>query len=260
MREGIRRRIERLIQKDPGARTYAEFLKDFYDRLEERPPGPPNERVDAFVEELFREEEENTVVPLRPFESRREARPTVLAAETASMETGEPSDERRFSILATLAAEAEDLLVRVVKDRDTERGRLYVLSDPPEQRAHVVVSFPEFGLDLVADEEGRRAFDVPPEVSPEQWAEAQAVVRRPVATRVLRPKEETAVPLASGGTLVGKRMEERLIIKVEPQEADGPALLTVTSSDRPARLFWLDGPSLECDTSPESPLVLRVYE
>jgi hypothetical protein len=260
MPDGLRRRIEQLIEEDAGGQAYAEFLQDFYHRLEKDSATFPSERVDEFVEELFRDEKEGTVVPLHPFQSRREGRPTVLAAETASTKTHESSEERRFSILTTLAAETEDLLVRVVEDRDTGRGRLYVLADPPEQRAHVVVSFPEFGLDLVADEEGRRAFDVPPEVSPEQWAEARAVVRRPVATRALGPSEDTAIPLESGGTLVGKRLEEALKVEIESQGADALSLLTVTSPDRSVRLFWLDGSSLKCEISPESPLVLRVYE
>lgn len=167
----------------------------------------PSEQVEELVENLFPEgkepEEENAVVSLRPFQSRGEARPTVLAADTrtvgSSMESSVSSDERRFSVLTVLEAETEDLLVRVVGDKETRKGRLYVLAEPAGKRAHVVVSFPGLGLELIADQEGCRAFDLPPEISPEDWAGAQAVVRRPLVTRTVGPGEEAVLSLPGGG-------------------------------------------------------------
>ncbi len=253
-----RRAVERLIEKDPGARTYAEFLEDFYGRLDDEPLTPSGGHVDEFVGGLFQEE---AVVSLRPFQPPRGARPTVLAADTDSTHTDAPTGERRFTVLTTLSAEEENLLVRVMKDRDTGRGRLYVLADSSERRAHVVVSFPDLGFDLIADEEGRTTFAIPPGISLKQWAEAHAVVRHPVAARAVGPGEEVAVHLPDGGTLLGEREGRALTVAVEPHGGNVPAYLTVVPRDDSARLFRLStSPPLECNTSPEAPLMLRVYE
>jgi hypothetical protein len=250
-----RRVVERLIAQDPGAAAYAEFLRGFYDRMNAESASAPSDRVEAFVEDLF-QEEEKAVIPVQPFRPRREPRPTVLAADTAA-----PADERRFSVLTTLAAEAEDVLVRVVKDRDTGEGRLYVLAEPPERRAHVVVSFPDLGLDLVADEEGRLTFDLPTEIQPDQWADARAVVRRPVATRAVAPGGETTVPVPSGGTLLGSRAEGVLTVEIESGGPGSPTFLTATPLTGSASLLRLQAsmPQL-CEVPPEAPLVLRLYE
>ena len=249
-----RRAAKRLIAQDPGAAAYAEFLRGFYDRLDEESASPPSDRVEAFVEDLF--QEEKAVIPIRPFRPRREPRPTVLAADTAA-----PANERRFLVLTTLAAEAEDVLVRIVKDGNTGEGRLYVLAEPPERRAHVVVSFPGLGLDLVADEEGRLTFDLPAEIQPDQWADARAVVRRPVATRAVAPGAEATVPVPSGGTLLGARAEGLLMVGIESEGGDSPSLLTATPSTESARLLRLQGSTPQsCEVPPEAPLVLRLYK
>ncbi len=257
-----RRAVERLIEEDPGARIYAEFLEDFYGRLDDEPLSPPRNHVDKFVARLFQREEEASVVPLRPFRPPRNTRPTVLAADTDSTPADAPTDKGRFIVLTTLAAENENLLVRIVKDRDTGQGRLYVLADPPEQRAHVVVSVPDFGLDLVADEEGRATFALPMEVPSERWAEVHAVVRRPVAARAVAPDEEVVMHLPTGGTVLGEREGRVLRIVVESHDgSDVPSHLVVAPFDNPARLFRLNASSqLECDTLPEVPLMLRVYK
>lgn len=261
MPERQRRETRCLIEEDPGARAYAEFLRGIYDRLEGESLTRPSDRVDEFVEEVFSEEETNSAVPLRPFQHRGDPRPTVLAAETRATEARAPSEKRRFSVLTTLEAEAEDLLVRVLEDRDTGQGRVYVLAEPPERRACALVSFPGLGLDLATDEEGCREFDMPPGISQEQWDRARAVVRRPVAERAVGPEEEIVVSLPDGSTLQGERDGEMLRVALEPRGRDVPSRLTIAPPGRPARLFRLDTSSpLERDTSLEGPLVLRVYE
>lgn len=63
MPDGQRRRAERLIDQDPGAKAYAEFLRGVYDRLEDEDwlegegPVPPSEKVDELVQDIFSEEE-----------------------------------------------------------------------------------------------------------------------------------------------------------------------------------------------------------
>ena len=251
-----RQDVKRLIEADPGARAYAEFLRGFYDRLKEEPPATSSERVDAFVEELFQETSEEPVVSLRPFRRRREPRPTVLAADTDG-----PGDERRFSVLTTLAAESEDVLVRIVEDRETGKGRLYVLDKSPKRRAHVIVSFPDLGLDLVADEEGRLAFDLPTDIDADQWAEARAVVRRPVVTQSVAPDERQAISLPSGEALRARREDDRLKVAIGNGGPDRPAFVTASPPSGSVHLLRLDAPARQdCEVPSEAPLMLRVYE
>lgn len=257
--EERRQSAERLIDEDPGAQAYAEFVRGFYQRLESESSPSSSDRVEEFVEGLF-SENENAVVPLQPFRPRRESRPTVLAAETRTTDPHVSSDERRFSVLTTLEAETENLLVRVLGDRKTGQGCLYVLSEPAERRAHVVVSFPELGLDLVADEDGRRAFDVPPGISPEDWAETQAIVRKPIATRTIGPGEDATLALPGGGTLLGEREGETLRVALESHGADVPSRFTVTTPDRPVSLCRLGEAPSEWEIPSEGALTLRVYE
>lgn len=253
---GRRQAIQRLIKADAGARAYAEFLQGFYARLKEEPPASSKERVDAFVEELFQEPSEKNVLSLRPFRRRAEPGPTVLAAETDAPESG-----RRFSVLTTLAAEAEDVLVRIVEDREADEGRLYVLDESPERRAHVIVSFPDLELDLVADEEGRLAFDLPPGIDADEWARARAVVRRPIVTRSVAPGEREVITLPSGGALRAKREEGFLRVGFENSAPDLPAFVTATPPSETARLLRLRASSPEdCEVPINVPITLRVYE
>ena len=250
-----RRAVERLVEQDPGAAAYADFLRGFYDRLDEESGFSPSTRVDAFVESTFRDDKE-AVISLHPFRPRRDSGPTVLAADT-----DRSSEKSRFSVLTTLAAESKDVVVRIVEDRDAGQGRLYVLSEPPERREHVIVSFPEFGLDLVADEEGRLAFELPSDVSSEQWTDARAVVRRPVSKKVVAPNGDERIPFASDGTVRGRRDEDTLTVSIEGGGSDMPSVLTATPPDGIARLVRLDASvPQECDVPPDAPLVLRLYE
>jgi hypothetical protein len=245
-----RRAVERLIEDDPGAAAYAEFLRGFYERLD---AGRAPDRVETFVDDLFGG---NPVISVQPFRPSLEARPTVLAAETAAS-----SEERRFSVLATLAAEADQVLVRVVADREAEQGRLYALAEPPARRAHVVVSFPDLGLDLVTDEEGRRAFDLPSEIEADQWCEARALVRQPVATGRVDPASTVTLDLPSGGPLHCRRKGGTLTAWLEGEEATGPSLMTVTRPEAAPHLLRLQGSSpRQCTVDGEASLTLRLYE
>ena len=255
MEAAARRAVERLIEHDPGASAYATFLRGFYDRLDEETERPPDTRVEAFVEELF-DKSDASVIPVRPLSSSQGARPTVLAASTATR-----SDERRYAVLSTLAAESEQMLVRIVQDRHASRGHLYVLADPPERGAYVVVSFRELGIDLVADAQGRRAFDLPSNVSPEQWADARAVVRRPIATAEAAPSATTVVPLPGRERVRCRRRGEALEASVEAAGEQRAALLAATSPNGSPMLLRLQsGAPARGTVDPASSLTLRVYE
>jgi len=250
-----RHAVERLVEQDPGAAAYADFLRGFYDRLNEESGASPSNRVDTFVESTFQDDKE-TVISLHPFRPRRNLRPTVLAADTDTS-----SENSQFSVLATLTAESKDMVVRIVEDRDAGQGRLYVLSEPPDLRAYAIVSFPEFGLDLVADEEGRLSFELPSDVSSEQWTDSRAVVRRPVSKQVLTPNGDETIAFASDRTVRGRRDEGTLTVTIESGDSDVPSFLTATPPDGAARLLRPDASMpQECDVPPEASLVLRLYE
>jgi len=250
--------VEALLAADAGAAAYAQFLEEFYDRLEEEQRSAPSEQVEAFVNDLFGDADE-TVVPMEPFPASSEARPTVLAA-AASVSV----EERRFVILATLRAQRPSVsfgIVRVLKDRVDDRGHLYVLTDPPAHAAHTVVSFPTLGLDLVTDERGRLMFDLPADVVADQWAEAQAVVRRPVATTTLGAAAEAVVPLPQGGRMRCRRSENRLVATPEETGSGGPTLLTAKgASSSPLLLQLSSGTSAEAPLETAAPLTLRIYD
>lgn len=311
MDEVRRREVERLIERDPGAAAYARFLRGFYDRLDkEDPSGPVDPRVGAFVRRLFgesehsstsegdasegrsREERPPAVTPVEPHESGLSVRPTVLATDTAPP-TQEPvlgtnatgrSDGRRFLMLATLASEDDRVLVRVVGDQKTEQGHLYVLSEQAERRAHVVVSIPELGLNLITDEEGQTTFnlpkgtpskgDTPTEACAEPyrdaWAGVSAVVRRPIASWRLPPDSEIVLSVGGqdgapedrpGNRVLCRREDGVLTVTVEDEDAPSPTVLAAEGPEVPLFLLPL-GPerNRRREGTTGGVLTVRLYE
>lgn len=253
------RAVEERMGRDRAASAYAAFLVSFYDLLDDESRRAPAAPVEAFVDNLFGGDSLPAVVPVRPFQVQQSSRPTVLAAATA-----QATDDRRYSVLTTLAAADEDVLVRVIGDREAGRARLYVLSDPPEGQSHVVVSFPDLGLDLVTDAEGRLTFDLPRGVGPTEWNDASAVVRRPVATGRLMP-ESTRYLDGNQGTHLRCTWEDETLTVSQEDAATGSALslLTTEPANEPTSrtLHRLDeDPSVHHVSRTEGGLVLRVYE
>lgn len=315
MTEEERLRVKRLLEKDSGAAQYAAFLRDFYERLIEEHRRSSDSRVDAFVDELFGEdasgspeEEDASVVPVRPLGSGPRPRPTVLATDAPAAPARdashvEPSsggqsgsEKNRFVVLAVLTSPDETVLVRVVGDRKTGRGRLYVLPGSSEEtrreEPHVVVSFPELGRHIVTDEDGRASFALHTENEAEsqvpnpreRWSDVTAVVRRPVATETLPPGEKTIFsgpagdppPTSisenedSGTGKTGNESSSRLLcrreggtlsITVNDENTEGFAFLAVTGpEDDPALISLRSGrPAPQALPHTES-LTLRVYE
>ncbi|WP_103027362.1 hypothetical protein [Salinibacter altiplanensis] len=297
MVEDERQRAKQLVNEDRGAALYAEFLRDFYDRFgEERPTDP---RVDAFVDALFQEEvaeapenETATVIPVSSHNSGLQARPTVLAADAPPPRSPAVADSagNRFVDLASLSSDGEGVLVRVVGDRQTGHGRLYVLSASGDKtqrgEAYAVVSFPELGRDILTDEEGRASFElrIGPEVenlrrsSLEKWTGISAVVRRPVASAEVRPKGTAMLPASgpppeensesedaprhgAGARLICRHHGARLSLSLGPAETDEPVLLGVSSPGADPFLVSLRSGAPEPAPIPSGKrLVLRLYE
>jgi hypothetical protein len=244
-----------LLEHDPAAAAYATVLRGFYDHLSEEDQRETDPRVTDFVDDLFdtesnsgseNREEAKSTVQAWPFRPAEEAQPTVMAAATDTETEGS-----RFAVLATLAAEAQNVLVRVVGDRGTGQGRLYVLSDRPEMQAHAVVSFPELDLDLATDSEGHLEFDLPTGTAPEDWAETSALVRSPVAEYRLPAGEDILLQGPDSakvhcrldeGTLKAQRLQfqgpsdSTALLLLVAEQPDGDRTLLSLSTETPSRL------------------------
>lgn len=254
-----RERVETIVDQDRAARAYLDTLDTFYGLLDEEERRDTAPQVEDFVDELFAEETPPAVVQVHPFQSDRSSPSTVMAAATS---TSAPS--RRFSVLATLAAAEEDVLVRVIGDAEEGQGRLYVLSDRDEQCAHAVVSFPDFGLDLVTDENGRLTFDLPADVEPEEWEQASAVVRRPLVAERLGVGTAKGIGGASGAALQCRWDDGTLSVTTPSGEADTlPSLMTVELVEEGAerRLLRLaSGETIQHDLPMDGDVRIRLYD
>lgn len=305
-----REEAERLVETDAGAARFAEHLREFYALLEEEKRQEASPEVDRFVDVLFGQkrapDQEDTsgqggepsrtssasdrppaTIEARPFEPRREAGPTVLAAATRTVR---PEADRQkaasggFETFTTLVSEGGEVLIRVLGNHETGRGRAYVLSDDPERKAWAIISIPELGLDLVTGENGIATFDLPEKVSPSEWGKATALVRRPVAEARLQPEQEAvlrpssenipSVENSSGqSNSSGKDRSEALgchfdegRLVAEP----GGSRLTFLSAwpigdqtdeeDAGPFLLSLGGGEVACEVHSGEPLLLRAYE
>ena len=281
---------ERLLGDDPGAALYAKFLQGFYDQLDAERERPLDPHVGDFVDDLFGADlgsgpvEGPATISVESYAPGTPARPTVLAADTRSSpapptdtDDAQPSPNApRFSVLAALASANEQVLVRVVGDRQTGRGRLYVMAEPNEHQAHVVVSFPDLGLNLATDEDGRATFSLPedgassdpaPDAPSAPWTDPSAVVRRPVAVRRLLPGSKAPlVPSASmskasaSGRLLCRYEDGTLTATPSDEESPQPAFLSVTQREQPPALLSLrSGAPVRRTVSAGGPLTLRLY-
>jgi len=254
-----RRTVETMIDQDRAARAYLDTLDAFYGLLGEEEQRGPAPQVQDFVDDLFADDGLPAVVQVRPFRPDRSSSSTVLAAATST-----PSPNRRFSVLATLVAAEEDVLVRVIEDAKSGEGRLYVLSDRDEQRAHACVSFPDFGLNLVADEKGRLTFDLPVDIEPEAWGQATAVVRRPLATERLAPGDTKRVDGAFGGG-VRCRWDEGTLSVALPGDGAGPLpslMMVEPAADGGDRMLLrlAAGETIEHDLPVDGEVRIRLYD
>lgn len=254
-----RERVETMIDQDRAARAYLDTLDTFYGLLDEEERRDSAPQVEDFVDELFAEETPPAVVEVYPFRPDRSSPSTVLAAATSTS-----APRRRFSVLATLAAADEDVLVRVIGDAAEGQGRLYVLSDRDEQCAHAVVSFPDFGLDLVTDENGRLTFDLPANVDPEEWEQATAVVRRPLVTERLAPGDTKRLGGTAGARVRCEWNDETLgVALLGGETAPLPSLMTVEPAVEEAARTLLrlaSGDTIEQDLPVDGEIRIRLYD
>jgi hypothetical protein len=212
-----RRRIKALITSDYSAAMIAEFFRGFYsdfERLRERPAA-----VDRFVDRLF---PPARVIHLQPCHS-RSSDPGATTYILAAMSSDEPA---RFETLASYAASDENVLVRLVLDRETNRCRVYVLAADDQRRANTLVSFPELNIDVATDDGGRGEFRVEYAHRDRDWSASPILLRLPVGKWTCH-HGASAVPDESEPMYsVNCRIDEHnLAIQVSSREVTSPAVL-----------------------------------
>lgn len=163
------------LEQCPACRSIAEYLRGFHEALqgmgEKPPPG-----LEDFVAKLFPSAH---IVPLFPYQTEpapgyvSEADAVVLAAKSPAPESA------RFELVATLASAQQDTLLRILRDREGNALRFYILSEDLRKCRHAIISLPAFGIEVVADENGRGALEEGGEPISD-WADLKCLLRLPV--------------------------------------------------------------------------------
>ena len=168
--------IVRHLEECNTCRSIAEYLRTFYGELDTL-----GDKVSPQVEKWIAGHFPRArVIPLYPFRPEpnasfaRNAHVVVLAAMTHA------SPAPRFQTVATLASAQKDVLLRLLRDNETDSYRLYILSDDPCQRKHAVVSFPDLALEVVTDDKGQAQFQLSDDKAPKSWDSLPSVLRLPV--------------------------------------------------------------------------------
>jgi hypothetical protein len=159
-----------------ACRSIADFLRSFYAELE----SPDEEilpQIDEQMEALFFRAR---LVPLYPF---RPVPDKVYAGDEYTGVLAAMSDEPpapRFQTVATLASAQKDTLLRILRDNETNAFRLYIHAENRRQREHAIISFPELGMDFIADEKGQVTFKLAEQAVPADWETVKSVLRLPI--------------------------------------------------------------------------------
>lgn len=138
------------LQECQACQAVVDYLRDFYDRFNalgsRLSPG-----VEQFADSVA---PTASVIPLRSFTYK----PTISPSEaeyTAVLAAGtDPTASGRYRNLATLAADDQDTIVRIVLDRKSDRVAFYVHASDSRRKEFSVISFPEIGLDFVCNQHG----------------------------------------------------------------------------------------------------------
>lgn len=187
--------VKAVLEQHEAAREIADLLTAFYDAFDAPAEAAP--QVAALLDTLF---PPARIIMLRPYRARQSTMPgrTVLAAMTTS-------PKRRFETVATLASAEDEVLIRVVCDRQNHLWRLYTMTREPERRAHALIAFPDLALCFVTDARGRVDFTLTEEQRDVDWASVGATLVSPLSNCEFQAyqfePDHCAVTLASGHTL-----------------------------------------------------------
>jgi hypothetical protein len=221
-----RRRMTALLRTDPAAQAWFDTLRAFYDELARE--DTIDDRVDAFVDTLF---SPPNVLELRARPAVSSSGPTVLAAEAPAA--------ARYETVTALTARGDDVLVRVLRNRDTGEGRLYVITGNMETWAHALITFPEANLQVPVGAEGRAA--VPQLADADTGTLRAAQVHRMLAAASLEgarlrnlPDEGHLCSLDTGHALRFRRRGAVLQIRCAMQPAEAVDLQYVVLASESA--------------------------
>lgn len=150
------------------------FLDDVYRELRNR-SSEKDQRVEQFLAHLAEQAKVIELVPLRfaphPSEFSQNT-VTVLAAK---------SDVRthyRYSSVCTLASRDEGTLVRILRDEEQLRYRLYLITQERRHASHAIVRFPSLGVDVTVPLDTLQADVHLPTGSPDvDWTTIDAELR-----------------------------------------------------------------------------------
>lgn len=172
------------LERCPACRSIAEYLRNFHEALEGAGEKPPP-GLDDFVAKLFPSAH---LVPLFPYRAEpapgyvSEVDAVVLAAKSPGPESA------RFELVATLASAQQDTLLRILRDRQGNALRFYILAEDQRKYAHAIISMPALDIEVVADENGRGALEEGGKPISD-WADLKCLLRLPVGEARIEGKQ-----------------------------------------------------------------------
>jgi len=217
-----RRRVQALVAADAEAQAWKAVLQSTYDVFDALSGDVPGV-VDRFVDRLFNPP---THVPLTPMD---QARPTVLSADTRP--TG------RFESLAVLSSKENGVLVRILRDKKRNEGRVYVLARDEEAYRDALFESGDESLQVPLTQDGFGRFANASDVPSEALKHGQ--LRRCLWKG----------PITAGETPTDRlHVADGCVVRAEWSDSETLKLHTTTrSADRPA-LRWAsvdDGGAVE---------------
>jgi len=217
-----RRRVQALVADDAEAAAWANVLRLTYDVFDAQSQNVPSV-VDRFVGTLF---DPPKRVPLTPMD---QAQPTVLSADTGQAGP--------FESLAVLSSRENGVLVRILRDKKRNEGRVYVLARDEEAYRDALFESGDERLQVPLTQDGVGRFANASEVPAEALKYGR--LRRCLWSG----------PIVPGETPTGQlHVADGYVIRAEWADSETLKLQTTTRSvDRPA-LRWAsvdDGDAVE---------------
>ncbi len=169
-----RKEFERHLATCSACRELMTFLHDAYDELH-RHSTETERRVEEFVDRLRKQERIIELIPFRfvpdPAEF-GEGTITVMAAHT-----GQQTDYK-YSAVSTLISRDERSLVRILRDNELDRYRVFLTANDRPPRSRATIHFPGLGFGVtLAAEESQADLVLPPGLHDLDWTAIAAELR-----------------------------------------------------------------------------------
>ncbi len=168
-----RQLLEQHLAKCSLCSEMAAFLRSFYAELGKHTLESQS-RVEQFLADL---KQRNSVVQLFPYQFTPTAEvggrvTTVLAAKS---DTKPPY---RYSSVCTLASRDEKIVVRILRDEESRKYRLYLVSSSFEPDVRAIIHFPALDINVsVRAEFPQTEFHLPADTGEVDWTNVVAELR-----------------------------------------------------------------------------------